>query len=674
MWRVGVDVGGTFTDLFAWQEGSNVCTTAKVLTTRHDRTEGVLEAVKKTGIAFSDISLFMHGTTTGTNALLERSYPEAAFITTEGFRDTLEIGRQHRKYLYDPYQTKPVPLIKRRNRYVVSERMSAQGVERRPLDEREARKIAEAIAAKGIKSIGIGFINSYANPMHEQRMKEIVLDVIPDAFVEISADTRPIFREHGRFVTTAIRTVLRPVMATYFTRLEERMRDEGFTGSLLILKSNGGVMGAELASARPEELIESGPAGGVAYATYLYQNGGYENIIHTDVGGTSFDASIVEKGQGLITHTYELEWEMPVSVPMLDIHSVGAGGGSVGWVDDGGALRVGPRSAGSEPGPACYGRGGTEATITDANLVLGRLNPSLNGKFTLDVKAAEAAIDTLAQKIGRSRLETAEGMIRISCETMAQAVKSVVLERSRDPRDFVFASFGGAGPLHACFVARSMNVPEVLIPTEAGVASAFGATAMNIRQDIEGFHYADLQEDDLEALNKLYQDLEARARDLLAKDGVKPDEMELTRTAQMRYVGQTYEVETPIPNGIIKDPQRDEIAQAFHTAHRREYGTSSDDFSIAFVSLSVKAIGRIGYPPVFPAKAIGAGDGDIEPPTRQVYFDGVWHESKVYASHSLPSSIQGPALVEYPDTCAVLPPKSTAAFDAIGNLVVTINN
>lgn len=672
MWRVGVDVGGTFTDLFAWKEGRDTFATAKVLTTKHDRSIGVMEAVRKAGIELSDISLFLHGTTTATNALIERSYPDAAFITTEGFRDTLEIGRQHRKYLYDPYQTKPKPLIKRRNRFAVPQRTNVRGELRRPLDEKAACDAAQAIAERGIKSVGIGFINSYANPDHEQRMRDIVKEVIPDAHVVISADTRPVFREHARFVTTAIRTVLMPVMSAYFTQLEGGLRSQGFIGTVLILKSNGGVMGCELAKQRPEELIESGPAGGVAYASYLSRNGGYENIIHTDVGGTSFDASIVEKGKGLVTRSYELEWEVPVSVPMLDIHSVGAGGGSIGWIDDGGALRVGPHSAGAYPGPACYGGGGTEATITDANLILGRLHPSLSEKFPLDVKAAESAIDRLAARIGLSRVETAEGMIRISCETMAQAVKGVVLERSRDPRDFVLASFGGAGPMHACFVAKSMNVPKVLIPVEAGVASAFGATAMNIRHDVEGFYYGDLMTGDLTPVNDLFSKLEERARHLLTRDGVKPSDMSFARTAQMRYVGQTYEVETEIPDQLLTGSHRAAIAQAFHKAHQREYGTSTDDFPIAIVSLGITAIGAIGQPPVFSNKK-SQGSGEYQ--SRKVYFDGDWHDSAVYSSDALHAGrmISGPAIVEYPDSCAVLPPRSQSIVDKIGNLVVTLN-
>lgn len=671
MWRVGIDVGGTFTDFFAWNEDDGSYKTAKVLTTKDDRSRGVLQSIETAGIAFEDISFLMHGTTTATNSLIERDYPDAAFITTEGFRDTIEIGRQHRKDLYDPYQTKPDPLIRRRHRFSINERMSAQGQVRRPLNADAADEIAEAIKAGGYQSVGIGFINSYANDAHEREMRDIILKKCPDVHVVISADTRPVFREHGRFTTTAIRACLMPIMTTYFDRLSDVLAERGFKGKLLILKSNGGVMGAQNAKLRPEELIESGPAGGVAYASYLSKHAGFENIIHTDVGGTSFDVSIVEKGEGLITRDHELEWEVPVAVPMLDIHSVGAGGGSIGWVDEGGSLRMGPQSAGSTPGPACYGRGGEQPTITDANLVLGRLNPSLSDKFELDKAAAEAAIDRLAEKIGLSRLETAEGMIKISCETMAQAVKGVVVARARDPRDFVLASFGGAGPMHACFVAQAMNIPKVVIPGAAGVASAFGATAMDMRHDIETFHYAGLNDVKVDDLNRLYEQIESEARARLAADGIAEDAMELRRTAQMRYVGQTYEVETDIPSGKIADSQIPSIAKAFHAAHEKEYGVSNDAFDIAFVSLSVTAVGKMKEPPVHDFSGETSGESHAK---RPVYFDGEWFDADLYDGKNVGpgAKMEGPAVVEYLDSIAVIPPKCSAEVDSSSNLVVTI--
>ena len=359
MWRVGIDVGGTFTDLFAWEDGGTRQLSSKVLTTKHERALGVLNAIREAGIAPAEISHLMHGTTTATNALITRDYPQAVMITTDGFRDTIEIGRQHREALYDPYQSKPKPIIKRRFRYTIDERMDVKGQAVRPLDRTKALAIADKIKSVDIKSVAIAFIKSYVNAAHENQMRDIVLEVNPGIYCVTSADTRPVFREHGRFTTTAIRAATMPVMERYFNRLESSLKDAGFIGRLMILKSSGGITGVDYAKQHPEELIESGPAGGVAYAAYLSElKGDCPNIIHTDVGGTSFDVSIVENGKGLVTRDHEIEWEIPVIVPMLDIHSVGAGGGSIGWVDEGDSLRVGPHSAGSEPGPVCYGRGG----------------------------------------------------------------------------------------------------------------------------------------------------------------------------------------------------------------------------------------------------------------------------------------------------------------------------
>ncbi len=673
MWRVGIDVGGTFTDLFAWEEGGTRQLTSKVLTTKHDRAVGVLNAIREAGIEPSGISHLMHGTTTATNALITRDYPEAAMITTDGFRDTIEIGRQHREALYDPYQQKPKPIIKRRFRYSIDERMDAKGKPVRPLDRAKALAIAEKIKAANIKSVAIAFINSYVNAAHENQMRDIVLEVNPGIYCVTSADTRPVFREHGRFATTAIRAATIPVMERYFNRLEASLKDAGFNGRLMILKSSGGITGVDYAKQHPEELIESGPAGGVAYAAYLSEmKGDCPNIIHTDVGGTSFDVSIVENGKGLVTRDHEIEWEIPVIVPMLDIHSVGAGGGSIGWVDEGGSLRVGPHSAGSEPGPVCYGRGGKLPTITDANLLLGRIEPTLGGKMQLDKAGAEAAMERLAEEFGLSAIETADGMIRIGCENMAQAVKKVIVARGRAPRDFILASFGGAGAMHACFVADSMNIPRIIVPAEAGVASAFGATAMDLRHDLEAFYFSPVADADVATINRMYAQLEKDALALLEADGLKAADIVLTRSAQMRYVGQSYEVETPIPSGTLTKADLPAIATAFHKCHEMEFGVSSDDFAPAIVALGVTVVGKTARPPV--KKPEAAGREPIKG-RRQVYFDRAWHESNIYDGHALAegASIQGPCIVEFEHACAVLPPNASGTIDAYGNMMISLS-
>ena len=672
MWRVGIDVGGTFTDLFAWDDASRAQVTAKVLTTRQDRALGVISAIRQAGIPFAEISHVMHGTTTATNALIERNYPDPAMVTTEGFRDTIEIGRQHRELLYDPYQVKPKPIIKRRYRYTVNERMDVQGQVVRAFPRAEAYAVAEKIRDHKILSVAVAFINAYKNDQHEREMRDIIRELNPDTYVVLSAETRSVFREHGRFTTAAIRAATIPVMEVYFRRLEAALQSEGCTGSLLILKSSGGITGLEYAKQHPEELIESGPAGGVAYAGYLSQLCGFPNIIHTDVGGTSFDVSIVENGKGLITRDHEIEWEIPCIVPMLDIHSVGAGGGSVGWMDEGGSLRAGPRSAGASPGPACYGLGGREPTITDANLLLGRIEPTLGGKMTLDHAAAAAAMDLLAAQIGLSRVETADGMIRIGCENMAQAVKKVLVSRGRDPRDFILASFGGAGAMHACFVAESMNIPKVIMPIHAGVASAFGATAMDLRHDLEAFYFSSVAQADLAMVNGLYTELEAQAVRLLAADGVTRDRIELVRSAQMRYVGQSYEVETPMPAAALRAADVPDIVAHFHRHHEREYGVSSSDFAPAFVSVGVTAIGRMDAPPPV---TIGGNGGAPVKGERSIYFNRQWHLSKVYDGHALApaAKVSGPCIVEYEHACAVLPPNAQASVDSYGNLIIDIS-
>lgn len=672
MWRVGIDVGGTFTDLFAWEEETGQSATAKVLTTKHDRALGVLQVIEQAQLPVDRIATLIHGSTTATNALIERSYPPAAMVTTEGFRDTIEIGRQRRQHLYDPYQTKPRPIIPRRYRLTVPERITAQGEVLVPLDEDVARKVADRIAELGLESVAVAFINAYANPAHEQRMGEILQARLPQAYVALSSDTRPKFRELGRFVTTAIRAVLLPVMSSYFARLEAMLRERGFTGSVFIIKSNGGMMGVELAKQRPEELIESGPAGGVAYASYLSARSGFPRAIHTDMGGTSFDASIVEDGQGLITHEYELEWEVPVITPMLDIRSVGAGGGSIAWVDQGGSLRVGPQSAGADPGPACYGRGGREATVTDANLLLGRLEPTLGGKFALDLSMAEEAVSRVARQVGLDTLRAAEGIIQITCENMAQAIKMVLIDRGRDPRDFVLVSFGGAGPMHACFIARSLSIPQVVVPAYAGVASAFGATAMDIRHDLETFFYSPVEGVDLARLNQLYEGLEERGRVLLAQEALTQDRVSVSHGAQMRYIGQSYEVETPVPIGRLTAASLPQIVQNFHREHEREYGVASEQFAPAFVSLGVTVIGHNEKPPIVQA-SVTAGL-DPRKGERRVYFAGHWLTTPVCDGQLLTQgfTLRGPAIVEYAHSCAVLPPDTTAVVDELENLVISI--
>lgn len=674
MFRIGVDIGGTFTDLYALDETNPTAggvRTAKVLSTPEDLSLGVLNALHTAGIAPHEISTIVHGTTVATNALLERKYPEPALITTAGFRDVLEIGRQRRQALYDPYQVKPKPLISRANRYTVSEKLGSDGSVVKPLDEAELRTKAEEIRDRGIRNIAVAFINAYNSGKHEQRAKEILLEVIPDARIALSSETRPKVRELGRFVTTAIRAAMMPVVGDYMTRLETKLEEEGSTAPLYIVKSNGGMMSASNAKEHPEELIESGPAGGVAAGAYLATLLDSPNLIVTDVGGTSFEAALMENGRGLVTDEYELEWEMPVIVPMLDIRSIGAGGGSIAWIDSGGSLRVGPQSAGAVPGPACYGRGGDKPTVTDANLVLGRISPDLSGKFTLDIAAAEKAIATVAEPLGMTIHECAEGILAILCENMAGAIRMVSSDRGRDPRDHAMVAFGGAGGLSAFETARGAGVEKVVVPPYGGVACAFGAITMDVRHDLDSTFYHPLAEVDMAAFNTALNELEEHARELLASDGANSESVTVDRFAAMRYIGQSYEVTTPLPDGELTEASLEEIKKAFYVAHEQEYGVYSEEFPVAVVNLRITAVG-VTHKPAASAMAGAATSGEGKPKKRQAYFGGQFVEIDVYdpASTSIGLQVDGPAIIEQDHGGVVIPPEAKAHVDQFGNIIV----
>jgi N-methylhydantoinase A len=677
-WRIGIDVGGTFTDLFAVNEENGETRTAKVLGTKHRLVESVLGALKQTAIKPGEVLEIVHGSTTATNALIERTFPAAVMITTEGFRDTIEIGRQRRERLYDPYQVKERPLIPRRLRLALNERMSAQGEVVRPLDEKAAREVIAAALAQGVETFAVCFINAYVDGRHERRVRELIHEAAPKVRVAISSETRPQFRELGRFMTTVVRAVLLPVMAGYLQDLENELTKWGFKGSLLIIKSNGGVMGVASAIERPEELIESGPAGGVAYAGALSRSmREAAKVIHTDMGGTSFDVAVVEDGEGLITNSYELRWEMPIITPMLDIRSIGAGGGSIAWIDEGGSLRVGPRSAGSDPGPACYGKGAKDATVTDANLLLGRLEPTLGGKMILDRDAAHRAIAEVGRRVGLDPIAAAEGIVSICTENMAQAIRLALAERGRDPRDFALASSGGAGAMHACWIARSLGIPTVIVPAYAGVASAYGATRMDLRHDLERFFYSPVADTDPAQLEQRYRALEEEGRTLLSREGIALATIRLKRTAQMRYVGQSYEVLTPIPDHV--GATLDEVRGNFHQAHLREYGVASEEFEPAFVSLGVTALGVVAGHGTGDTRAVPAGvrkgdTGNVIKGEREVIFDGKPIRTALYEAAALRPGhkIEGPAIIEHEHSCTALAPASSAMVDAEGNLSITV--
>ncbi|WP_022870470.1 hydantoinase/oxoprolinase family protein [Yaniella halotolerans] len=680
MFRVGIDVGGTFTDLFAWDESAGSdqrVRTAKVLTTPDDPSRGVLLALAKADIAPEEMSVLIHGTTIATNALLERRFAEPILITTEGFRDTIEIGRQRRENLYDPYQQKSAPLISRHNRLTIDEKMGADGQTVIPLDVERARELAQIIQERDVNSIAIAFINSYQSGEHERQMRDILLESNPDLNIALSSETSPKVRELGRFMTTAIRTALLPVVGDYMTRLEEELIRKGSTAPLYIVKSNGGMMTSAMAKARPEELLESGPAGGVAAGAYISEVTDNPNIIVSDVGGTSFEASLLEDSQGLVTDEYELEWEMPIITPMLDIRSIGAGGGSIAWIDDGGSLRVGPKSAGASPGPAAYGLGGKQPTVTDANVVLGRISADLGGKFELDVEAARTAISTLATKLNISIEDAAEGITQIASESMASAIRMVSSDRGRDPRDHTYVAFGGAGGLHAYELCRSAGIPRIIVPPYAGVACAFGAITMDVRHDLEATFYSPLSDVSLDKLNEEFEKLEAEGRRLMSEENVSGDKIVMERSAAMRYIGQSYEVTTPISSGTISAEDLSKIEETFWSEHQKEYGVHSTTIPAALVNLRVTVIGATEKPSEQEITSV-FGSAQIQAPsngrTRQVYFNGEFHDVPIVNSAGMNhgEAFECPVILEQKDGVVVVPHGGSGSIDQFGNITIDL--
>jgi N-methylhydantoinase A len=675
--RVGIDIGGTFTDLYALHGGEH--RTAKVPSTPDDLAQAVVDVLEAGGIDLGRVDAIVHGSTVGINALLERSYPPVALVTTEGFRDLLEIGRYHRPRLYDPYQRKPAPLVPRRLRLVVGERTASNGSEVRPLDEAAAEQVARRVGELGVPAVAVAFVNAYADGAHERRMRELLHHFAPGAHVAVSSEVLPKVRALPRLTLTVLNAALQPVVSGYLDRLSDLLEQRGFDGSLWIVRSNGGVMSAQTAARRPEYTLMSGPAAGVAGAARLAGDLGFERVITLDMGGTSCDVSTVEERGPQITTEAELEWDVPVAAPMLDIRSIGSGGGSVAWVDRGRGLQVGPRSAGARPGPACYGRGGTEATVTDANLVLGLLGAGrrLGGRIPLDAERASSAVAQVAQPLGLATDACAAGIRQIVNEKMAHAVHGLLATQARDPRDYVLVAYGGAAGLHACDVAALLGIPRVLFPAHSGVLSARGCTMMDVRHDLETTFYAELSELAPSRLNAALGVLERDGLEELDRQGVGRDRVSIRRFAEMRYVGQSYELEVPLPEGPLDRAGLDELRRAFDAAHRDVHGIASDD-PAALVNVRVSLEGALfaGDGDGASAAAPAARDGEPAPPPRAVHASlaGNGEAVPVHDSGDLAAgtTLQGPCIVEHPESTTWLPPGTEAEVAGSGTLSVEV--
>jgi N-methylhydantoinase A len=678
--RLAADIGGTFTDIAVFDEKTGKLTFGKALSTPAHLVEGISAGVAKAGSDYRSAGLFLHGSTIAINTMLERTGAPTALLITEGFRDIYEIGRINRPDAYNLYFRKHVPLIERALRFEVHERMLADGEVDKPLDEAEIAAFGRKLEELGIEAVAILFLNCYANADHERRAKAILEKNHPSLFVSASHELSQEYREFERSSTVAANAYIGPKVRRYIGEIDAHMRKSGFAGSFLVVQSTGGLYEADQARNECVRMLESGPAAGVIGTQALCRALKIDNAIAFDMGGTTAKAGVIYHGESLTTGAALIggyETALPVQIAMMDIFEVSAGGGSIARVEDG-ALRLGPQSAGASPGPACYGLGGSEPTVTDANLVLGRLGADrfLGGEMKLDVAAAERALqDKIGDPLGMSAVEAADGIMRIAATTMSYAVKGVTTERGFDAGDFVLFAYGGAGPLHAVEVAREIGMRKVIVPFAPGVFSAFGMLFADLRYDFVRTQYASLEDAAFPEIEKVYRALEKQGRDALAVTSVKPQRIEIKRAADMRYVGQEHAVTVDLPLAVFKRKDRKAIKRYFDEMHAQRYGTSAPAERAEIVSLRSTVTGLMRKPPQrkiarggkVPAKAAFGGK-------RSVYYGGKWHATPTYRRDALLAGnrVKGPALIEEYASTTVLMPGDVMEVDALGNLVIAV--
>jgi len=664
---VGVDIGGTFTDAVAVGADGSL-RTAKSLTTPGALSEGVLNAVAGLGVTLEEIDSFVHGTTAGLNAFLERRGSRLALLTTAGFRDVYELGRANRPSMYDLRYQRPVPLVPRKDIYEVNERLDARGGVVTPLDEEAVASIARELDGK-VEAVAVVLLHSYQNPAHEHRIAEIFAEIAPSIAVVCSSDIAPEWREYERTSTTAVSAYIAPVVLEYLRTLEQALREGGLRSQLKVMQSNGGVMTVDRARERAVQTLFSGPVGGTMAGVAIAKDLGLDRLLCVDMGGTSFDVSLVVESAADIASQTELEGH-PLLAPSVVMHTIGAGGGSVGHVVAG-ALRVGPRSAGAMPGPACYGRGGTEPTVTDANLLLGRLPDValLGGNLALDKDAARTAVAHVGDDLGLSAEETALGIVAVADAGMANAIREITVARGIDPRDFGLLAFGGAGPLHAIAIAEELALKTVIVPASPGVLSAWGMVHTDLRHDLVQtfFHQVDRLSPALlaEAVDVLVE----RGRSALEADGVEPDRQDLLPGLDVRYLGQEYTLTVTFDVDEDRASVLSQLHARFDLAHLERFGHNNPNEQIEVVALRVVARGISQRPADIVTEAAAA---PVELDRQQVRFRDEWQEAIVYerASIAVGLAVAGPAVLLEPG-CTVLVPTGWAAVPSEhGHLVI----
>jgi N-methylhydantoinase A len=683
VWFVGVDVGGTFTDFYAFDAERGLEHVYKTPSTPADPSDAILNGLdvlcEIAGISPEAISRFAHGTTVATNALLQRKGAPVALITTEGFRDLLEIGRQIRPKMYDFKADNPPPLVPRQNRFEVKERVGSRGEVVEPLEEAAMAVAIDSVRQSGAEACVVGLLFSFLNPDHERRIGAALQEALPDLFVSLSSSVQPEFREFERLSTTALNAYLQPIVARYMTRLSEGLHRRAPNAALGINQSSGGLMSIERAGAFPVRTALSGPAAGAVGAVHTAVLAGRKNIITLDMGGTSADVCLIRDGEAGVGYDQKIA-DFPVRLPMVDINTVGAGGGSIAWFDRDGLMKVGPISAGAAPGPACYGQGGTEPTVSDANLILGRLSPEglLGGSMALDQPAARAAFEPAAAQLGFSVEKTAHGVLGIVVSNMIRAIRAISVERGHDPREFSLMAFGGAGPLHAIDVARALDMREVIVPAAPGILCAQGLVVSDLKEDfvVSARIVADAL--GMAESARHVATLMTEAEQWFVEEDVASDRQDLRLSFDMRYVGQNYELNV-IVDGIAdaKSAQASldsgDLKKRFFTAHEMNYGYFNPDDAVEIVNFRLTARGRLPRPRQTQAESAHSAPAPVG--NRAVYFDG---EAAVDAAlfdrgQLLPGhEIAGPAVVDQLDSTTLVYPGDTARVDGANNLIIEL--
>ena len=679
--RVAVDIGGTFTDLVAYDEETQRLITVKTPSTPPEFIQGVMDALKKAEVNPQEIAAFKHGSTIATNAIIERKGAKTGLLTTAGMRDVLGAGRANRPDLFNSNWDPSPTLVPRRNVLTVRERIDYEGAVLTELNEDDVRAAARRFGLRGIEAIAVAFLNSFMNSAHESWAKQILLDELGDSVrVCTSSEILPEIREFERTSTTVANAYLMPVIETYLERLEQALADWGYGGPILVTHSGGGVITARSARRVPARICHSGPAGGVVGGVQVAQSAGYENAITFDMGGTSADLALAEGGRPSLASEWRVDWNIPILFPAIDLVAIGAGGGTIAWVDAGGSLRVGPHSAGADPGPAALGRGNREPTITDAHIVLGRLNPEryLDGGVELHPELAERAIAQLAAKLGMSDAEAASGILRIGNANMTAATHLISVQRGYDPREFALVAGGGAGPLHAVDIARELGIPVVVVPPTPGVTSAVGILQVDLRHDIMRSVLAQTHQIDPVDLGRVLKELQDEAAEILEGEQILPERRRIELSIDVRYYGQTPYLNLLLDEVPDSRSAIDQLAEAYADQYEREFGyrLDADIATVEIVNVRAAAVGMSD-----PAEIeLSAPEGQDATPsqTRAVYFDEVadFTDTPIYDRAHLPAgcAIDGPAIVEQMDTTVLIQPNARARVDDRLNLVIDVES